>query len=496
MKIKLRFWSKPETVQEPVQPDKKKAIRSTIKGSLKREIDAVHRPVMDLGFGTVSSANINNILRFTLTAARNKSRELAYSNPIVKRYITSCTDGVTGADGITIRPNPISTNQNLAKQLESSFYLWAENPELFSVTGQLSIDLFQQLVEKTRAIDGECFIRIHHNPLQIEIIDSARLVSTTKSGMLGAGNYVSNSIEFNSYGKPVAYYVCNYNPTTYFIDSTSYERVPAEEIIHYFIPDFQGQERGIPDLITVQDTLKDLSSFIEAALIQKKISASSMGFITNSNTDNMSLDESENTPMYSEYFEPGAIFELNPGQNIETINPNSGVDQLDTFVNNLMNMVAMGLNVSKQNLTMDTSNASFSAAKLSDRLQQTTYKTRINVLISRVLKPLYSQWLKDEMINNISKSNLNLQFSEYDNLVQARYIPVKHISIDPTKEAQERQMYIEMGVMSKTQVILDMGGVPEQVFKEIEEEGNKNNNTKDNVNGIQEEPNTGDESSD
>ncbi|KEA51869.1 hypothetical protein DT73_13120 [Mangrovibacter sp. MFB070] len=467
--------------KKPQPPEQVRKLQvQKITGQLKREIDAIRRPIIDLGIGGVSSTNINQVLRYVLTPARNKSRELAVNNPVAKRYVVQCADGVTGADGITIRPTPISANPDLGNALEQLFYTWAEDPEQFSINGQLTIDLFQQLVEKTRAVDGECFIRIHKD-MKVEIIDAARL-SSSKVGLLPGGSYISNSIEFDQYGKPLAYYVCRYNPVTYLVDYSTYERIPADEIIHYYIPDFAGQERGIPDLLCVAENLKDLSTFIEAALIQKKISASSMGFITNSNTDNMMIDENTSTASYSEYYEPGAIFELNPGQDVKTINPNSGVDQIDTFISELMTQVAMGLNISKQNLTMDTSNASFSASKLSDKLQQSTFKTRSNVMITKVLKPLYQRWLSNYMM---TINTLKLQFSEYTNLSQARYIPVKHISIDPQRDAQERQTYLEMGVMSKTQIILDMGGEPEKVFAEIKKENEEN--------GIQQNPNQGDE---
>ncbi len=458
--------------KKPEQPKKRHVETKHIGNTeLKRSITNGSKPVVDFGVAGVGTTDINSVLKFTLTHIRNKSRELSLNNPIAKNYIQKCADGVVGSDGITIKPAveiglPGTDNSVTNQLIERLFYRYAENPESFSYDGQLSIDLFQQVVEKTRARDGECFIRIRGD--RYEIVDAARLVST-RFGLTKNG-YYSNSIEFDgSTRKPIAYYIHNYNPITYQIDTGAYERVPADEIIHYFIPEVYNQQRGIPDLFAGQKVLQELQEYIQATLISKKVAASTTSFITNSNTSDYELEDSEDgydTRVNYEFLEAGAIYELNPGQDIKAVNPNAGVDGINDFVNNLMNQISMSLGITKMNLMGDTSNASFSAAKLADRLQQTTFKTRSNVMISRVLKPIYANWLANELLNNSKLGS----FSDFEDLVVAHYIPVKNISIDPVKEAQYEIMLLEAGLKSKQQIIHEMGYSPDVVFKQIEEE--------------------------
>lgn len=478
------FSRKKTEVQPQNVPKQKRHTESKQIGNteLKRSITNGSKPVVDFGVAGVASTDINSVLKFTLTHIRNKSRELSLNNPIAKNYIQKCADGVVGADGITIKPNveigvPGTDNSETNQLIEKLFYRFADNPDQFSYDGQLSLDLFQQVVEKTRARDGECFIRIRGN--QYEIIDAARLVNT-RFGLTKTG-YYSNSIEFDgSTRKPIAYLVHNYNPITYQIDTGSYERVDASEIIHYFIPEFPNQERGIPDLFAGQKVLQELQEYIQATLISKKVAASTTAFITNSQTSDYELEEGEETRLNVEYLEAGSIYELNAGQDIKAVNPNAGVDGINDFVNNLMNQISMSLGITKMNLMGDTSNASFSAAKLADRLQQTTFKTRSNVMISRVLKPIYANWLANELLNN----NKLGRFSDFDEIVIAHYIPVKTISIDPVKDAQYEIMLLDAGLKSKQQIIHEMGYSPDVVFKQIEEE---------NSNGFEENPEEGNE---
>lgn len=466
------FWNKKEVTQE-AKPKKQKQERSTKPSTLKRDIQAVRNTsVMNFGFNANSGSNINFLILKALPTMRAFSRDAVLKNPIGRKYMNLSVDGVVGSDGVYVKPaveidgSEDEINQ-INEQLEKLFDRWAYDPDRFSVDGALSFELFQQNVEKIRVQDGECFIRIHtiNRQIKLEILDTARLQQSNNQHLANC-NYISNGIEFDQWHRPVNYYFCRFDPVTYTYSTGDYEVIPANEICHYFIADQQGQERGLPDLVATSKLIEDLKNFTEAALTAKRVSASSMAFITNNNdttsTDLLGADErDEVTPVYTEYFEAGFIGELGEGQDIKTVTPTNGVDGIDQFTNELMNQISMGLNVTKQALLSDTSNASFSAARLTEKLQQTTFRTRTNVLISKVLKPIYIAWLKNEMINN---SKLNLSFSDFDDLICARYILQKPISLDPVKDIQAELLQLEAGIKSKTQVIAELGGDPVKVL--------------------------------
>ena len=479
------FWNKKTKAVIERKAVLKQAVPSN---NLKRDLQQIRNsstPVVNFGFTSgTGSNNMNNILRWHLSEYRNASRSVCLQNPIGRKYMNLSVDGVVGASGVYLKPAVELQNRTddelhqLNQALEKSFDRWAYSEDRFSLDGSMSFDIFQQTVEKVRVQDGEAFIRIHNinGTIKLEILDAARLPQNNNQ-FLANGNYISNGIEFDQYHKPVNYYFCTYNPTTYTYSTTNYEIIPASEICHYFIADVQGQERGIPDLVATTKLIEDLKSFTEAALIAKRVSASTTAFITNSNSeDTLTLQDGEqDTPIYNEFLEPGAIFELSKNQDVKTVNPNSGVDQITNFTTELMNQIAMGLNVTKQSLMSDTSNASFSAAKLAERLQATTFSTRTNRLINKVLKPIYQAWLKNEMLNN---NTLNLSFSNFDDLLCARYISQKLVSLDPLKDVQTEIALIDAGLKSKTQVISEMGGDPRIVLQEIEKEKIKDENQK------------------
>ncbi|ECV4234797.1 phage portal protein, partial [Salmonella enterica subsp. enterica serovar Urbana] len=69
-------------------------------------------------------------------------------------------------------------------------------------------------------------------------------------------------------------------------------------------------------------------------------------------------------------------------------------------------------------------------------------------------------------------------------LICARYIPVKPISLDPTKDIQAEIMLLDAGLKSKTQIISEMGGDPRLTLEEIEKE--KQTNKEEDSNGFEE----------
>lgn len=452
-------------------------------------------------YGTgVQNVNINAVLRQSLTGLRDASRSLVLQNPYARQYVNLSAGTVAGADGITVRPSPIgldgSTDHVLADQLDKLFYQWASDANRFSADGTISFDTFQALVERSRATDGECYVRLHNDgdELQVSIIDAARIPST-KNELLKDGSYISNGIERDRNGRVIAFHVADVHPLNYSIQTNSTQRVPASEVLHYFIPEFPGQERGFPDCIAVIKTLDDFNSYNEATIVQKKIASSAMGFITNTDSNHEELLDGENPEReFVEYFEPGSIKELAPGQQIQTLNPQAGTDKITEFYDACLTTISTGLGIPKQSLISDTSSASYSASKLADRMSREGFKTRSNLLISKVLKPIYREFIKRVMVSELN----NLSFTNFENISNCTFITVKQISLDPLKDAQYEQVLQTLGVKSKSQIIRDLGMEPQHVFEELKREAEINKTEVTNEQGssnneIQQKPETGDD---
>ncbi|EMN5860197.1 phage portal protein [Pluralibacter gergoviae] len=454
-------------------------------------------PVISFGFsGGNQAGNINAIINKTLPVSVAVSRELALKNGVVKKYVSTSTAGVCGPEGLYVRPNvhldSDERNNDVNRILEKAFYKWAEDPKAFSLNGQLDFSTFTRLVERTRSIDGDCFVRIHTGKdglPKVEVLDSMRM--GVYNNQFFDNTYISNGIEYEfGTNKVVAYWVTHYNPVLYQYDLGNRERVPAEDMLHLFAVDFPDQQRGIPDVHAGTEQLKELESFMGSSIAAKRLACQAMAFITSPDVDHMDLLSSDEIPFYDDLnMRGGAIAQLQPGQDIKTINPNAATDTISEFVDSQLMMIAMSLDMVPQSLKSDTARASFSASKLADKLQQSTYATKTNSLIVNILKPLYIRWLKAAMLNN----TLDLNFSDFDKLTEALFVKTTEISLDPLKDAQVQIRYLQNGLKSREMIISEMGYDPAIVMEQIAKD--KNNNSKEEIiNGNGNKPEEGDQS--
>ena len=85
-------------------------------------------------------------------------------------------------------------------------------------------------------------------------------VQPTDYASSASGNRILSGIEYDGYDRPVAYYF-----TTETGSQGSYQRIPADEIIHGFLPEMVGQKRGLPWMATSLFRMKHLAGFEHAA---------------------------------------------------------------------------------------------------------------------------------------------------------------------------------------------------------------------------------------
>lgn len=123
---------------------------------------------------------------------------------------------------------------------------------------------------------------------------------------------------------------------------------------------------------------------------------------------------------------------------------------------------------------------------------QQVVKGKQNALIVQVLKPIYKEFLKVEMIN---KNELKLNFKDFKKLIKATYTPVVSLSLDPNKDAQYQIALLQNGLKSRQQIISELGQDYRDVLKDFEKDEIDNYlNVKDNKIDEQPKPEEGDES--
>lgn len=421
----------------------------------------------------------NNEIRVYLPQLRAISRALSNNDPFAKKYLQMLIDNVIGSGGVYHRSQAVDRTgaqlQDIARKLETDFWAYGCNPKLFDARQQINFVEMQRLIERTRSIDGECFLRYKDGKWRI--IDAA-LIDTKMNQDLGNG-YIQMGIEFDSDDIPVAYHVSTLSNKTigsYSAVATK-ERVPADEIIHYFEPLFYGQVRGIPDLTPVAKLLSDLGKYRDSQLAAKYIQSALMGFVEQTDADFFSDNDEEITIDQKSKLDPGTINYLAPGQKITPFSSSVKTDD-PAYYNQIASTIAAGLGVFVNSLTSDCSNVNYSSARFGSLSEWGTVKTRQDRLVMHVLTPIYEFWLRDKL----AAGYMGLRFSDFDGLKQAQWIAKKQVSIDPSKDLDAIKTKLELGLMSKEQAIIELGQDPAVVFAQIAQEKQNTINTSTNNN--------------
>ncbi|ECK0290067.1 phage portal protein [Salmonella enterica] len=421
------------------------------------------------------TGSINSAIKGSAQRLYNQGRTLALNTSIGARYAQHVVDQVVGT-GLSpktfiMKGGKLDTETNA--MLENAFWRWAGSQKRFSRNGKLNFLELLKMCEKERVMGGEAFVVLHDEgrDLQVSVLGADKC-DWTDCRKLDNGNTVYQGIEYDSETiRPVAYWFRRYDLFTQTFTGEKY-RVEAEKVLHYYIPATAEALRGVTDFLPVIKDIAHMDAFRETAIIQKRIAASSMGFIERPKAEGNDFDTGEDEDNYQPPsvvtdFEPGTIQELEAGATIKSIQATQGGDDFDKFNEAMLTAVSMGLSSYKTALTGDTSSVNYSAARFGALMERNRFKGNQDRLIDIVVMPLFEAFLNHAVLHSL----VNIRMTQIDNIIlNTTVIRPKYESVDPIKDINAEVMLIEKGLKSRSAVIMERGEDPVQVFKEIEAE--------------------------
>ncbi|EFH5737127.1 phage portal protein [Escherichia coli] len=429
----------------------------------------------DFNQDLIRSATITNDIRSSADQLRQMSRTISINTPMGKRAVQYQVDNVIG-EGINPQPRLMDQkgkpNKKLNSLIADHFGYWSGNAKLFSKNKRINWRRFQEIVERSRFIDGEVFIHIHESDkdFKLEVIEAARCKygerETTENG------YILDGIEYDNEDAPVRYWFGNINKVNQTSAGGSYG-VPAENIIHYYRELFPDQRRGIPEAVANIATMNQYDEFTFSTLVQKRAAASSMGFITQEKDGNPTVDlenmndDEYQTPDVIQEFEAGTINMLPAGHDIKQFTSTQGGDDFVNFTSRLEDHLAMGYGFYKQGWKGDTSNINYSAARFGDQAQRVMFKSVQRNLKEQVFEVIYERWLSWMIIQDKLPLKMGALISV---LRQTVWTYPKFPSIDPIKDAQKDVLDVENGFRSANDIIIERGEDPDLILSQIEQE--------------------------
>jgi len=436
---------------------------------------------------TLSSTKIDKDIYSSIVALRSRARDLSLNDDYVKKYLNLMTNNIVGPNGfnLQVQARDYSGTMDTAGNslIENFFFSWSKK-DTCEVTGKYTLNDLCRLIIKSVVRDGECIVRkirtkgINKFGFTLQILDIDRL-DHQLNVELNNGNIIKMGVELNTYGRPVAYHLKKFKTESVnsneFYNTSNYERIIADDIIHLYISDRPEQTRGYTWLHTAMISLNHLKAYQEAALINARVGASKMGFFTSSKPDNDatqiadSEDEDGNLIMEAD---PGVFSVLPEGYDFKSFDPDYPAGEYAVFIKSVLRSVASGLNVSYNSLASDLEGVNYSSIRAGLLEERDMYMNVQNWFISQFLENIYLDWLNTAMLNNALKfpNGGVIPVEKMDKFSSHEFKGRRWSWVDPLKDINAAVVAIKNNLKSRTDIISENGLDIEDVFMQINKE--------------------------
>ena len=413
----------------------------------------------------------NQELQWSAQRLRARSRELERNNPLARRFFTLMADNVIGHCGIRMQARVMTVEgkglHRDNKKIEAAWERWGK-PRYADAGRRFSWQAIQHLAVRTMVRDGECFIRkvpgfANDFSYALQLLDADQFDDTYNQAPGDQKNQVVQGVEIDQWGAPVAYWMLTRHPGDYVAEKKRV-RIPAEEIIHLYLPRRAGAVRGEPWLAPVMLPLKMLDGYVESELVAARTASAKMGFIENTeDAGGPDPDQpADRAPMEAA---PGAIDELEIGQKFVSWDPQHPAGNFGPFLDTLAHWIAAGGNVAHATLTGNLSLVNYSSMKVGQQPERDHWRVIQQLVVDHLCEPVYVDWLRSASLT----PELRISAADIRRFEEVRWQPRGWPSPDPQKDVQADGAAVSYGFTSPQRVIGETGADYEEVLQEIAE---------------------------
>lgn len=422
----------------------------------------------------ISSATSQNaILRNDLATLRNRARALARDNDYARGFLRQVKDNVAGPGGIALQARPRRPDGSIdrpdAELLERTWRRWCRRG-VCTVDRRLSLRDAQRLWIESLVRDGEVIVRLVENwagnefKFALQFLEADYLDHTLNVPATAARGRIVMGVEVDDWGAPIAYHLLRDHPgdTAPTMSTRRHERVPAEQILHGFIPERIGQARGATWFAAPARRLHMLGAYEETELVAARVASSKMGFFTQGAPEDFTAgaEDAEGRQQYE--VEPGLIDTLPPGVGFEPWDPQHPVTSFDTFVKALLRGIATGLGVSYNSLAADLEGVNYSSLRQGALAERDVWQALQTFQIEHLMAPVYERWL----VWAITTRALPVPAARLEKFSAVDWQPRGWQWVDPLKEVQAHREAVDLRIASRTEIAASRGRSIDDIFAE------------------------------
>lgn len=434
-----------------------------------------------------SSDQINNV---SVEKLRYQARYLDENHDLARSVLNTLVAHIVGTGLLTFPMVKNSSGElmdDINDRIETLWNDWAKLPE---VTQTEDWGKVQRLACRSWLRDGEVFAQLIKGTVpkldhgtevafSIEPMEADYCPIGFNDDALG----IRQGIKKSAWGRPNTYYFYKTFPTegqgnsviggipfqSVFISLDQVKGIIAQNVIHLKHTDRIRQTRGVSIFASVFNRLDDLKDYEESERMAARIGAAFAFAITK--TIDYAGEDADPNRFRELDLAPGIIADnLQPGESIESLKNERPDNKITEFRKNQLKAIAGGVNAGYSSIAKDYE-GSYSSQRQELVEQARVYKLLrdefVRVYVGRIYKAFIETTRDQGLIDYRGADPLTM--------FDAEHVGLGTPYIEPQRETEAAIKNVQAGFKSKTQVILESGGNPREVTKQIGREREKDN---------------------
>lgn len=386
---------------------------------------------------------------------RARARDLERNSDIMNSVLGAYKRNVIGS-GFQIQAK--TANAELNKELEKLWKRWCKARNC-DVTGTQSLNQMLRMAVVRKKVDGGVLFLKRYTkdgmlPFSLQMVEVDEL-DTMQTLAKHSGNRVVGGIEYNSYNRPVGYWIRQYDIDGYSISDPIY--VKADDVIFYYSKKRPSQIREMSDMSQTLTRIRDVNEFITAVSVKQRIEACLSVFIKKqypvsgigrqANVENkFSYDGKTLTP--------GMIHEMNQGDDIEVVNPTGQSADASSFVKLQQRLIGAGQGISYEATSRDMSETNYASARQGAIEDEMTFIEEKEMILA-ILDEIYETFVISAVLAGLV--DIRDFWEKKEDYLAHEWIQPPKKWIDPQKESGAMKTAMNTGVKTYKQISAENG---------------------------------------
>jgi lambda family phage portal protein len=415
----------------------------------------------------------NTIADYAQRPLRDVARYLDRNHDLARGILDVLVRNIVGANGIGVEPQPLGADGQVdTAQAQRLAELWERNSRYPEVTAEFNRARSEQLLCRSWLRDGEAFWQyVEGNvpylthasglPFSLELLECDMLPMDYSDPLQS----ISQAIEIDAWGRPVAYYVYKQHPGDPFVGLPDLKRVTTDRIGHLKLVDRIGQRRGVSLFAAVLNRLDDLKDYEESERIAARVAASLAAVIKKGQPEDYNVaDAASSAPNAARNmpFQPGMVLDsLYPGEDVSILDSKRPNPNALLWRNGQLRAIGAGTMASASSISRNY-DGTYSAQRQELVEIEQSYSLLRYAFVDMHTAEVYRRFVAAMVLAGHVQPARGVSFDQF---CQAIYIPPSMPWIDPLKEADAYAILEDRAYISGPEIIRRQGRTPQDVLR-------------------------------